>query len=185
MYLNIMDALFRMILLLSELMIPGLLVGIVGFGLLQRKNIYELFVEGAADGMKTVGKVLPTLLALMMAVGILRASGFLDFLSRLLSKLPLGKLLPIELIPLIVVRLFSSSAATGVALDIFKNYGTDSFLGFAASLLMSSTETVFYTMSVYFLAAKTTKTRWTLPGALTATAAGIAASLFFANSITK
>ena len=85
-----------------------------------------------------------------------------------------------ELFSLALVRLFSSSAATGVALDIFKEYGTDSLTGLAASIMMSCTETVFYTMSVYFAAAKITKTRYTVRGALLATAAGIAASVVLA-----
>lgn len=78
---------------------------------------------------------------------------------------------------------FSSSAATGLVLDIFKNYGTDSYIGMMTSILMSCTETCFYTMSVYFMAAKVTKTRYTLAGALTATAAGIAASVVLAGML--
>ena len=123
------------------------------------------------------------LIALMGAVGILRASGFLDFLASLVGRLPIGKILPGELFPLILVRLFSSSAATGAALDLFKTYGTDSYLGMCTSLLLSSTETVFYTMSVYFLTAKVAKTRWTLPGALISTGAGVAASIILAGMI--
>ena len=80
-----------------------------------------------------------------------------------------------------IVRMFSSSAATGLLLDIYQTYGTDSFAGLLASICMSSTETIFYTMSVYFMAAKVTKTRWTLPGALAATLAGVIASFLLAN----
>ena len=87
---------------------------------------------------------------------------------------------PNELISLFVVKLFSASAATGLALDIFKEYGTDSFAGLATSLALASTETVFYTMSVYFMAARITKTRWTLAGALLSTASGLIASLVIA-----
>ena len=79
--------------------------------------------------------------------------------------------------PLLIVKLFSSSAATGLVLDIFKNSGPDSYAGTLTSILMSCTETVFYTMSVYFLAAKVTKTRYTLAGALLATLAGTVASV--------
>lgn len=88
---------------------------------------------------------------------------------------------PNELISLFIVKLFSSSAATGLALDIFKQYGTDSFAGLATSLALASTETVFYTMSVYFMAAKVTKTRWTLAGAMLSTFAGLAASVIIAG----
>ena len=85
-----------------------------------------------------------------------------------------------KLVPLFCVKMFSSSAAAGLLLDIYKKYGTDSYLGMAASLMMSSTETIFYTMSVYFLAAKVTKTGYTLKGALLATTAGTVASLILA-----
>ncbi len=88
---------------------------------------------------------------------------------------------PNELISLFIVKLFSASAATGLALDIFKEYGTDSFAGLVTSLALASTETVFYTMSVYFMAAKVTKTRWTLAGALLSTFAGLVASVVIAG----
>ena len=91
--------------------------------------------------------------------------------------------LPAQLIPLLIVKMFSSSAATGLVLDIFKTCGPDSYAGMLTSILMSCTETIFYTMSVYFLAAKVTKTRYTLPGALLATLAGTVASIFLAGKM--
>ena len=127
---------------------------------------------------------MPTLIGLMVAVGILRASGLLDAVSGLFEKLVGGDLIPGEIIPVFIVRLFSNSAATGLVLDIFKKYGTDSMLGTAASVMLSSTETVFYTMSVYFMAAKITKTRWTLAGALLSTASGLVASVVLAGILT-
>ena len=84
---------------------------------------------------------------------------------------------PSELVPLVVVKMFSSSAATSLLLDIYKQFGPDSYLGTLASVLMSCSETIFYTMSVYFMTAKVTKTRYTLAGALTATLVGIVVSL--------
>ena len=88
-----------------------------------------------------------------------------------------------ELLPLAIVRMFSASAATGLALDVFKEYGTDSYVGLAASIMMGCTETVFYTMSIYFMTAKVKKTRYTLPGALLATVAGIAVSVWLAGKM--
>ena len=126
-------------------------------------------------------KILPTLVGLMVAVGMLRASGFLELISRLLTVPAQWIHFPVELVPLAIVRLFSSSAATSLALDIYKEYGTDSQIGLIASIMMSSTETVFYTMSVYFLTAKVSKTRWTLAGALLSTLAGISASVMLAR----
>lgn len=120
---------------------------------------------------------MPTLVGLMVAVGILRASGFLDFLADIIGRFTKYIGFPGELVPLTIVKMFSSSAATGLLLDIYKEYGTDSRLGLIASISMSCTETIFYTMSVYFMAAKVTKTRYTLAGALLATVAGLAASV--------
>lgn len=171
----------KLLLFLSNMMIPLVIFYIVGFGLLMKRNIYEDFVEGAADGLKTVVKILPTLVGLMVGVGILRASGFLDMLAGVLGRLTQHVGFPPALVPVTVVRMFSSSAATGLLLDIFKEYGTDSRVGLMASLMMSCTETIFYTMSVYFVAARVTKTRYTLAGALWATLAGIIASVVLAG----
>ena len=107
-------------------------------------------------------------------------AGLLDALTALFGTAAEG-VLPPQLAGLTLVRLFSSSAAVGLLLDIFRQYGTDSRLGLAASLMLSCTETVFYTMSVYFMAAGVKKTRHTLAGALISTAAGAAASLFLAK----
>lgn len=173
----------NILMFLSAFMIPLVIFIIVGYGLLMKKNVYEIFVKGAADGLKTVVTILPTLVGLMAAVGILRASGFLDLFSSLLGRGIAGLGFPPELVPLSIVRLFSSSAATGLALDIFKEYGPDSRTGLITSIMMSCTETVFYTMSVYFMTAKVKKTRYTLAGALLATFAGIAASVFLADLV--
>ncbi len=162
---------------LSAFMIPLVIFIIVGYGMLSKIHIYESFIRGASEGVRVVASILPTLVGLMVGVGILRASGFLDFLCGLLGGW-LSKLgFPTELVPLAVVRMFSSSAATGLALDIFKEFGPDSRIGMIASVMMSCTETIFYTMSVYFMAAKVKKTRYTLAGALAATLAGIAVSV--------
>ena len=166
-----------MITKISAYIMPFVILIIVGYGMYKKSDNYDNFVNGAEDGMRTVVSIAPTLIGLMVAVGVLRASGFLDFIAELLSGV-CGKLgIPASIVPLIIVRLFSSSAATGLSLDIFKQYGTDSYTGLITSILMGCTETVFYTMSVYYIK----KTRWTLAGALIATAAGIAASVILAR----
>lgn len=157
--------------------------GIVCFGVLKKVEVYDTFVKGAKDGFATVLKIMPTLIGLMVAVGVLRASGFLDFLAGLMQQFT-GKIgFPGELVPLTLVKMFSSSAATGLLLDVFKEFGTDSYIGLIASISMSCTETIFYTMSVYFMAAKVTRTRYTLAGALFASLAGLAASMVLAGGI--
>lgn len=168
---------------LSNIIIPVLVFYIVAHGVMNKGKVYEDFVKGAKDGVKTVVGIMPTLVALMVAVGVLRASGFLAFLGKLCEPLSEKFHFPGELVPLAFIKMFSSSAATGLVLDIFKNFGTDSFIGLVTSIMMSCTETIFYTMSVYFLAAKVTKTRYTLTGALLSTIAGIVASVILAGMI--
>lgn len=173
----------KIILYISTYLVPLILFYIVGFAFLSKRPVFDDFIEGAKQGMKTVVQIMPTLIGLMTAVGVLRASGFLEFLSELLEKPAALLRIPGEVVPVILVRLVSSSAATGLLLDIFKNFGPDSYLGMMVSILESCTETVFYTMSVYFMTAKVTKTRYTLAGAMTATMAGVAASVLLAKIV--
>ena len=162
---------------LSDLMVPVLIFYVVGLGLLMKQDVFGDFLNGAKDGMRTVIGIVPTLIGLMAAVGVLRTSGFLDFLSGVLAGPASFLHIPAQVVPLLLVRLVSSSAATGLLLDIFKTYGPDSRLGMMVSVLESCTETVFYTMSVYYLTVRISKTRWTLGGALIATFAGLVASI--------
>ena len=117
----------------------------------------------------------------MVGVGILRASGFLDLLSSVLGVITEPLRFPAELVPVSIVKMFSSSAATGLVLDIFKEFGPDSYFGIITSIMMSCTETIFYTMSIYFMTAKVQKTRYTLPGALFTTLIGTVASVILAQ----
>lgn len=167
----------KVFLYLSDFIVPLMIFGIVCYGIIMKIPVYDTFVKGAKDGFLTVIKIMPTMVGLMVAVGVLRASGFLDFLAEMIGKVTQYIGFPGELVPLTIVKMFSSSAATGLLLDVYKEYGTDSYLGLVASISMSCTETIFYTMSVYFMTAKVTKTRYTLPGALLATFAGLAASV--------
>ncbi len=146
-------------------------------------SVYDEFVKGAEEGFRVVLNILPTLIGLMVGIGMLRASGALDYLSAAIA--PAAEVLhfPPELVPLTIVRMFSSSAATSLALDVFREYGPDSYLGRLASILMSCTETIFYTMSVYYMTAKVTRTRYTLAGALLATLAGIIMSVILAGGV--
>lgn len=171
----------KIVLYLSNFILPLMIFLIVGYGLLMKKDIYSHFLSGAQEGLKIVVGILPTLIGLVVGVGVLRACGLLDLAGRVFWQITDRTGFGPELFSLAVVRLFSSSAATGLAVDIFKEYGTDSLTGLAASIMMGCTETVFYTMSVYFAAGRITKTRYTLKGALAATAAGIAASLVIAS----
>lgn len=167
----------KFLLFLSESAVPIIIFYIVGFGILSKRPVFDDFINGAKEGMKTVAGIMPTLIGLMTAVGVLRASGFLDYLAGLLTRPASYLYLPAPVVPVILVRLVSNSAATGLVLDIFKKYGTDSYVGMLTSVIMSCTETLFYCMSVYFGTVKIKKTRYTLTGAMAATGAGIAASV--------
>ena len=166
---------------ISNIIIPVIIFYIVAYGVIAKSNVYEDFIKGAEDGFKTVIRIMPTLIGLMVAVGVLRASGFLDFVGGLFAGITDRMGFSSELVPVILIKMFSSSAATGLVLDVFKNHGPDSLIGLTTSIMMSCTETIFYTMSVYFLAAKVTKTRYTLTGALLSTLVGVAASVALAR----
>ena len=171
----------RLFLFCSDMIIPVIILGIVCYGVTQHVDVYESFIKGANSGFQTVIKIMPTMLALMIAVGILRASGLLETIGMWIGSMTDHIGFPGELVPLTVVKMFSSSAATGLLLDLYKESGTDSRIGLIASICMACTETIFYTMSVYFMTAKVRKSRYTLPGALIATFAGIAASVVLAG----
>ena len=147
----------KFLIFLSEAMVPLMIFYIVGFGLLSGRPVLDDFIDGAKDGMKTV-------------------AGILQMPAALLH-------IPPQIVPVVLVRLVSNSAATGLVLDIFKEYGTDSSLGLIASVLMSSTETVLYCLSVYFGSVGITRTRYTLAGGIIATAAGVAASVVLAGAV--
>lgn len=166
---------------LSEFMIPILIFYVVAMGFVKKKNVYEDFVKGAKEGLYLVVKIMPTMIAILVAVGVLRASGFLECLAQWMKPLAERLKFPAALIPLSVMKIFSSSGATGLLLDLYKEYGTDSYIGKIGSLILSSTETIFYTMSLYFVTAGIKKTRYTLAGCLIATISGIIASVIFTN----
>ncbi|MGN0153599.1 MAG: spore maturation protein [Lachnospiraceae bacterium] len=151
---------------LSVFLIPFVLFYILIYGLLQKKPVFELFIKGGKQGFSTVFEIAPTIVGLLIAVGIFRSSGALDILCNILS--PLGELFHIsaQVIPLSVLKMFSASGANGLLFDIFKTYGTDSYIGFTSSILLSCTETLFYTVSVYYMSIDIKKTRWTVPAGI-------------------
>lgn len=175
---------------LSNCIIPILLFYIVVYALIKKVSIFDSFLTGARDGVRVAAELVPTMVGLFVGIGILRASGFLDWFAKGVSKIisfvgVTESVLPAELWPVIFTRPFSASAATGLVLDLFEAYGPDSFIGLAASLILSCSETVVYTMSVYFGSVKISKTRYTLAGGLLASAVGMTVSIVLANIMTK
>lgn len=161
-------------------MIPLLFVIIISLGLIKKVPVFDTFVEGAKDGMKIVLEIMPTIIGLMIAVGILRSSGFLSFLVGILMPFTDKIGFPAPLLPLSFMRMISASASTGLVLDLFKIYGPDSMIGRMTSIMMGCTETIFYTLSIYFMTITVKKTRYTLAGSLLVTFAGIIASVIIA-----
>jgi spore maturation protein B len=166
----------RFLIYVSDYIIPFLFFYIVGMGLFSKQQVFDDFITGAKDGFKVVLDIMPTLIGLMVAIGILRASGLLQIISGILQPVTDKLHFPSEAVPLVIIKMFSSSAATSLLLDIFKEHGPDSFLGRLTSIIMSSTETIFYTLAVYFMAAGVKKIRYTLIGCLLTTLTGIIVS---------
>ncbi len=168
---------------ISISIIPILLLTTLFYGYLKKLDVFEVFKEGVVDGSKTVVSLMPTIVGLFLAVSIFSASGALSLMAKGLGLLiePLGY--PGELVPLTLMRLVSSAASTSLLFDIFEKFGPDSYNGRLASVMMSCTETVFYTMSIYFASIKITKMRYTLTGALVANFAGVVASVFIVNRL--
>ena len=164
---------------LSDYLIPGILLTAALGALRKKENAYDLLLEGAAQGLKLLCSLVPALILLLTAVHMLKASGAVELLSRLLT--PLFSLfgIPPETAMLVLIRPISGSAALAVGADLMAEYGADSLVGRTAAVMLGSTETTFYTVSVYFSAAGIQKTRYTIPAALLADFVG-----FFMASLT-
>ena len=167
----------KFLLYFSDFIVPFTMFYIIIYGFFNHIDVYESFLKGVKEGFQIVIEIAPTMIALLISIGIFRVSGALDCFSDLIA--PLGKVIhiPAEIIPVFIVRIFSSSAAVSFVLDIFKEYGPDSRIGMIVSIMMSCTETVIYTMTIYYMSINVKKTRWTLPGAMFATLAGAIASV--------
>ena len=151
-----------------EALIPVLVTLLCVYGLYKRVDIFSSFVEGAKDGLRTVAFIAPTMIALLTAVGTLRASGALIWLSEMIRPLAEAVGFPPELVPMSLLRPVSGSGATALLTGIYGDYGPDGFLARCASVLAGSTETTFYAMTMYYSAARIKKTRHTLFSALMA-----------------
>ena len=161
-----------------DLLVPGLMILIAVIGLAKKQDVYSALLEGGLEGLKLLLSIAPALVMLLSAVHMLRASGAIELLTRFLS--PVCKFLgiPPETMPLVLLRPFSGSAALAVGADLMSTYGPDSLIGRTAAVMLGSTETTFYTISVYFGAAGIRKTRYAIPAALIADLSGfVTASL--------
>lgn len=173
----------KLILFLSDFCMPFVVCWVVIYGWFGGCPVFDIFVKGAKRGLKTVAGILPTLIGLMAAVRLLRDSGLLDLLAGLLAPIAGLFRIPAEVLPLILVKLFSASAATGILLDLFETSGPDSYIGMLAAVIASSAETVLFVMSVYLTHVGIHKSRWILPGGLICTLAGVIAAAVIVNGM--
>ena len=157
---------------MSDYIVPGLLALCGVLALRRRKNGYDLLLEGGAEGLRTAASILPALVILVTAVQMLKASGAVELLGNLLSPLFSRMGIPPETAVLVLVRPISGSAALAVGADLMAQYGPDSLVGRTTAVMLGSTETTFYTISVYFGAAGIKKTRYAIPAALIADLTG-------------
>lgn len=168
---------------ISPWIIPGLMVALLGFGVAKKVRIYEAFVEGAKDGFNVAIRIIPYLVAILVAVGMFRASGALDVMIAAIGPLTSLVGMPAEALPMALLRPLSGSGAYGVLASIVQDpsIGPDSYTGYLVSTIQGSTETTFYVLAVYFGAVQIRRIRHALVAALFADFAGIAAAVFICS----
>lgn len=153
--------------------IPVLILCILFFGYVKKVKVYESFTEGAKEGFNTAIMIIPFLVAMLVAIGMFRASGAMDMLINIIS--PVARLIgmPPEVVPMAIMRPLSGGGAQGIMTEIFKTYGPDSFIGRVAATMMGATETTFYVLAVYFGSIGIKNTRHALPTGLVADLVGL------------
>lgn len=163
---------------ITKSIIPIIIIIIITYGMIKGRKVYEWFIEGAKEGLKVCINIFPYLLAMIIAVNIFREAKLLDILNNIISPIAGVIGLPKEVIPLVLIKPLSGSGAMGILTDILKNYGPDSYIGLIASVIMGTTETIFYTVTVYFGAVQIKKVRHTVWAALLADMTAIIVSIF-------
>lgn len=164
-----------------DLLIPLILLSVSLVALAKKQDVYSALIDGGKDGLKLIFTIAPALVILLSAVHMLRASGAMELLCRSLQPVVHYVGIPAEILPLMLLRPFSGSAALAVGADIMAFYGVDSLIGRSAAIVLGSTETTFYTISVYFGAANIKKTRYAVPAALIADFVGFLAGCMAAR----
>lgn len=161
---------------MTAMVVPVLMLGVALWGMARRVDLWSALVDGAGEGLGVAVRIVPALIALLTAVYMLRASGALELVGKLLEPVLSAVGIPVETVGLLLVRPVSGSAALGVGAELMETYGPDSLIGRTAAVMLGSTETTFYTVAVYFGAAKVAKSRYAIPAALCADAAGFLAA---------
>ena len=158
---------------ISALFVPLFIAGVVVFGLTKRVPVYEAFIRGAKQGFSTVVRILPFVVGFVFAIQIFNASGSFEYIAAALSPIlkPVG--IPPEILPLALMRPFSGSASIGMLTALFQRFGPDTLIGRSASTMLGSSETLFYTTTLYFGSVGIKKTRYTIPASLIADVFGL------------
>lgn len=162
---------------ISNYMFLAFIVGIPLYASFRKVNVFDAFITGAKEGFSTSVGIIPYLIAMMVAIGMLRASGFFDLMNTLLAPAMAWIGMPSELLPLALIRPFSGSASTGMMADLIHQYGGNSLIAKMAATMMGSTETTFYVIAVYFGSIGIRRSRHAIPAGLLADLAGIIASV--------
>ena len=165
---------------ISLWMIPVIILVVLIWGLVKKVPVYETFVDGAKDGLRVSVNILPYLVAIIVAVSMLRASGAIELVQNAFSGVFEALKIPADILPVMIVRSLSGSAVLGLLSDIVQNFGPDSYPAKLAAVIVGSSETTFYVLAVYFGAVKISKTGVALPCALLADFAGIVTAIFCA-----
>ncbi len=174
-----MTEIFKSIInIISAVAIPMFILVFLGWGLIKKVKVYEVFVEGAKDGFNTAVKIIPFLVAMLFAIGIFRASGAMDVVVAILSPLTTLIGMPADVLPLALLRPLSGSGSMGLMTELMKVNGPDSFIGVLASTMFGSTETTFYILAVYFGSVGIKNTRHALPAGLIADLFGMLGAVF-------
>lgn len=168
---------------ISIIAMPFVILIIIYLGLKERISVFDIFLKGATEGVEITLKIFPTLIGLFVAIGMLRSSGILDYITNLIFPVLDFVKFPSEIIPLAILRPISGSASTAVATDIIKQNGVDSLVGIIASVIMGATETTLYTIAVYTSSVKVKRTRGIIWAALAADLTGIIVSVLICKTI--
>ena len=171
----------KFIFFISNIAMPMIILIIVIYGMKERKNVFDIFLDGAKEGIKITFNIFPTLIGLFVAIGALKSSGIFDLINYIVSPILNIIHFPSELMPLAILRPISGSGSIAIATELMRNYGVDSNLGKIASTIMGSTETTLYTIAVYTSCIKVKKTRHILLAALCADLVGIITSVVVCN----
>lgn len=166
---------------MSNIIIPVIVLIIVLYGIIKKRNVYDDFIDGSKESFSMIKSLFPTFLGMFLGINLLINSGLLNFLFSFLNPILKSLNVPLEVLPLAVIRPISGSASLAILNNIFTKYGPDSFVGIMSSIMQGSTDTTFYIITLYFGSVGIKKIRYSLWVGLFADLVGIITSIILAN----